>query len=149
MKWLIRHDPEEALVQALSFAERERLPEAWLPLLEERFSTVAELVLLPDCSPGQAGRETNLIVIRAGQPSLRGLAWAQMTEFRSKNNLPVEGIALDSWTALMPNGVKLVSGRERAATERLFPVAPSAEFIAPREAGSAALIAGQIHRFAE
>lgn len=147
MAWLVRHDPATALQQALSFAEQARLPAEWAPWIEERFATVAELSVLPDCSPDATGPSTQVVLVRDGEAPLRGLGWAGLAGFQSKANLPVEGIALDGWTALAASGVKRVSGAEQAAVESQFPLAPSAEWIAPEAAAVTALIGGQVHRF--
>jgi photosystem II stability/assembly factor-like uncharacterized protein len=146
--WMIRNAPETALVQALSFAERERLPEEWLPLVEERFSEVAAIQILPDCSPGACGSSAHILLERNGQATLRGRTWGRMAGFLSKNHLPVEGIALDGWTALAESGVKPVSGVELATVERLFPPAPGAAKTSPEGFSASALIGGQVHRFA-
>ncbi len=142
---LIQNDPRRALEQALSFAERERLPAEWLPLVEERFSTLADLSVLPDCSPESTGI-SHITLERHGQPMLQGVAWGELAGHQSKNKLPVEGIALDGWTVMQENGVKVVSGREKEAVERLFPTAAATEAVDNAEV--TALIGGQVHHFA-
>ncbi|MGZ0654847.1 PKD domain-containing protein [Coraliomargarita sp. W4R72] len=148
MVTLIRNAPEQALAQALSYAERECLPEEWRPFLEERFSTVASMTVLPDCSSTATGSASHIMIERADQSTLHGETWGQMNGYQSKNELPIEGIALDQWAALADNGVKLVSGLELEAVERLFPLAPSAHQIPPDEAHYSALVGGNLLHFA-
>ena len=145
MVQLIRHDPRRALEQALSFAERMRLPVEWTPWLEERFSTLADFSVFLDCSPASTGT-ARLLLVRPGHPGLQGVTWGDLARYRTKKNLPVDGIALEGWTALEDNAVKIVSGREREAVEGLFPPAPAAEAV--KNAEATALIGGQLHRFA-
>lgn len=145
MALLIRNDPGRALEQALSFAERERLPSEWLPLVEERFSTLADLSFFPDCSPVSTGI-SRIMLERPGQPMLHGVAWGELTRHQSKRNIPVEGIALDGWTALRENGVAVISEREKEAVGRKFPTAHATKPL--ENVGAAALIGGRIHHFA-
>src|SRR5690606_19258283 len=51
MAELIRNDPEAAIRNALTFAERDRLPAGWLAMVEERFSESGDLAVLPACPP--------------------------------------------------------------------------------------------------
>src|SRR5690606_23300139 len=55
MAELIRNDPDAALRNALTLAERDRLPAGWLALVEERFSESGDLAVLPACPPGAGG----------------------------------------------------------------------------------------------
>jgi len=147
MAWMVRHEPRFALSQSFSYAERERLPEEWMPIVEERFSEIASVQILPDCSPGAHGAPPRILLERADGALLRGLAWGKLTGYRSKDRLPVEGIAMDGWAALAENGMRPVSGRELAAVERIFPRAPDSPRNATRKP-VAALVAGRVRHFA-
>jgi hypothetical protein len=111
MARLIRSDPAAALEQALSHAERQRLPGGWVDLLEERLSTVAEVVVLPAESAG--GAERVMLKMPDGS-TMRGALWAGLAGLQSKAKLPVAGIALDGWVALAPSGIERLAGGEAA-----------------------------------
>ncbi len=145
---LLRLDPSEALEQALTFSELERLPKAWADLVEERFSDVVELWVLPDCTPGAEESAPEIVVRRESRNPLRGVAWGAALGFQSKNRLPVEGIALEGWTALLENGARPLHGEELLAAGRFFSFAPGSRDLPPEQAAIRALIGGEIHRFA-
>lgn len=148
ISWMIHNAPEMAMEQALSYAERERLPDEWQALVEERFSEIAKILILPDCSENANGAAPSFLLDLPGKTILHGRTWGEMVGFQSKNHLPVEGISLDGWSALEENGIKRVSGLELAAVERLFPLAPSAKKASPGNAAASALVGGQVHCFA-
>ncbi|MDB6134875.1 MAG: hypothetical protein JWM59_3118 [Verrucomicrobiales bacterium] len=141
---LLRENPKQAWAHALTFAEQERLPAEWRPLVEERFSAVAEVQISPHCGGQGAGGGADLMITMDGGAVLRSQAWGAWRTACSKKALPVEGIALEGWAVLADNGVRPVNGPEAEAVIRRFPVAPSTS---PEEGTMTALVGGMVHHW--
>jgi hypothetical protein len=143
MAWLIRHEPEAALAQALGFAERSKLPAEWLPLIESHFSAVGGVEVIPVCGPESQGAELNLSLENGAQ--LRGRAWGGWLQRGTQRRTLLDGVALDGWAAVDVSGIRPLAGREAEAAAQMF--APASRAAAPGATGECALIAGRIHRF--
>jgi len=126
MARLIATDPEQAMREALNFAEYAALPEAVRALVEKPFSEQAEYSYLPVCAPPGGvlppGVPDHLsdLTLRDGT-RLKAFAYGQRAAVTSKRNLPVQGIMLDGAAAMHDSVFRELAQAEVPVVANLYP----------------------------
>jgi len=125
MARLIRENPEQAIAEALTFAEWERLPDEVRAWVEEPFSTVADYSYYPVCQPPGAPPVVHAptYVAELSLPdgrSFHAFVFGSRTDLGSKRQLPVQGIALDGVAALRQETLHVLTDDEVAVAHRMF-----------------------------
>lgn len=114
LKELIQSDPEQALKQAVPWRIRVRLPDAIVVELEERVSTLAEYSV--NAAVPLPGREYDgppiLRSARIEDEYLKANVYGARTWITSKDQLPVEGIAVDDQLAILDSPLRLLEPDE-------------------------------------
>ena len=98
MKDLIQHDPDRALSIAIGFADYARLPEPVQLWVEEPFTEMLPIEILPDCSPGAPPSHILLGTSTANQ---HNVTYGQDHRTAvTKRCLPIQGVRLGNWAAV-------------------------------------------------
>ncbi len=139
LKSLIRSNPEAALLQAIPWRLRVRLPEEIVAQLEERVSATAKFsVLAAVPAPGRdydgpAIRRT----ARIGDAFYEAHVYGTRAGVNSKDQLPVEGIAVDDQLAILDSPLRRLEADEPLPGDPV-PV------VSPEHDGGSAATASQI-----
>jgi PKD repeat protein len=157
MAALIESDPEEALRQAVSLEDYESLPAELRAEVEEPFSALANVRVLPVCvAPEQRGVRGDAIIRLteiADRDALHSYVFGRRAALDTKENSPVQGIRLGTAAALRAEVFQPLDPREIAAAEAKYPNAnPRADrcFATGHPLGTdtiTALSGGKIFRF--
>ena len=115
MKALIQADPASALAEALSFEDRESLPEEIQQLLELPVRTTGDLEVISVCglSEGQSSRTDHFAVDRLRDIRYQAFPVGARQDVTTKRGISIQGIAVDDVMALAPDPVRNVPEQER------------------------------------
>ncbi|WP_309400089.1 PKD domain-containing protein [Cerasicoccus maritimus] len=105
MRWLMQNDPEQALVESVSWAEYQKLPDAIRPYVEQPFSEVATLRALPVCDLDHDHATHHegphvAFVLEIGRESFQAGVYGRRLELDTKEGLSLQGIVLDDLAAI-------------------------------------------------
>jgi len=119
MTRLIRENPQQAIAEALSFAQWAALPKEIQGLVERPFSVVADYEYYPVCVPPGEQRPSGAAEYVAklsmnDGTRLEAFVYGQRRGLMSKTNLPVQGISLDGAAAVRDGVFQAVSVNELA-----------------------------------
>lgn len=125
MAALIASDPEEALRQAVSLAEYESLPLELRVEVEEPFSALGNVRVLPVCvAPEQRGERGDAIIRLteiAGHDALHSYVFGRRAALDTKENSPVQGLRLGAAAALRAEVLQPLDPRDIPAAEAKYP----------------------------
>ncbi len=158
MERMIRENPSQALQNALSLSEWHRLPEEMRRLVEEPFSTQADVSVLPVCSCDHSGhpghQPTTVRLLREpGRQALALFTESGRSGMTSKTLLPVRGIRIGGVAAIADNALEPIKPTDLAVAQSLYPTAnpdPDRDFLTGKPLGTepvAALLGGHIAWF--
>lgn len=124
---LMRRDPEAALRQAVTFSEHQSLPPSIRALVEEPFSELARVSVLPVCrtEDGQEPMANQIVEIDFGNGRSRheGFIYGRRNGVMSKNKTPVQGVRLDGLAALWESTFLALDATNAQAVAARYPLA--------------------------
>lgn len=150
MRLLLREDPDTALELALGYAEYAALPPELQALVEQPFSTTAQLDAEIACGPDS--HRYHRLLDDSGQSWELSMPSTQRVGL-TKRDLPVQGIRLDELATVRPEALQLVEGADEAFVMAEWPSGQSDPAVCfhsgePIEGpGVTAVLAGQVFRF--
>ena len=124
---LMRNDPEAALRQAVTFSEYKSLPPSIRAFVEEPFSEIARVSVLPICQTedGQKPLAHQIIEIDFGKDDTRyeGFAYGRRHGVVSKAHTPIQGIRLDGVAAIWESTFLALGADDAETIESRYPMA--------------------------
>lgn len=122
---LIRENPEQAIAEALTFAEWDALPPEVQALVEKPFSIVADYDFYPVCTPpgGTPHPDTPeyIAALNTGDgSSLETFVYGGRRDSMSKKKLPAQGISLGNLAAMRDGALQVLATAEVPVARKLF-----------------------------
>jgi hypothetical protein len=140
---LMQSDPQEALRQSVSFAEYASLPESIQAFVEEPFSALAEVRVLPICEPG-ASRHTLVEIDFDNGINHDAYIYGRRHGVTSKHRTPVQGIRMEGVAAVWESTFLELGSEDVEAVADRFPLAnvdPGLSFASGEPVGENAVTA--------
>ena len=125
MERLIRENPEQAITEALTFAEWGALPPEVQALVEKPFSIVADFDFYPVCTPPgsfpQPGAPEYIAALETMDGvSLETFVYGGRRDLMSKRKLPTQGISLGKLAAMRDGALQALAPAEVPAARKIF-----------------------------
>jgi len=114
MRWLIQNDPEQAIAEAVSWTEHQRVPAALKPYVEQPFSEVATLQALPICDLDHDHHDHPSEVytlVMDGQSYSAGV-YGRRLNVGTKEGASLQGIVLDDLAAIREEVIQPLSAED-------------------------------------
>jgi hypothetical protein len=140
---LMRADPERALEESVSFATYRQLPPEVRAFVEEPFSEIAKVAVLPICQVDGQGTPLAHQIVQvsfATEGSHEAFVYGRRMGVSSKEATPIQGVRLDGVAALWESTFLPVTGADLEIVEDQFPLANAA---ADRSFASGELVGDQ------
>lgn len=144
---LIRSNPERALRESVGFAEYRKLPPEVRAFVEEPFSEIAKVTVLPICQTGGEGSplSNQIIAVSFATGEIHeGFVYGRRLGVTSKAASPIQGVRLDGVAAVWETTFLALDQSDSAAIEDQYPVAnpyPSLSFSSGEKLGENAVTA--------
>lgn len=124
MRWLMKNDPEQAIAEAVSYAEYERVPQSMRAYVEEPFSEVAELMVLPVCNldhdhDAHHEHPAASYVLKMNGESYSAGVYGRRLSIDTKEGTSLQGIVLDGLAAIREEVMQPLSPEDVAALASL------------------------------
>jgi hypothetical protein len=119
---LMRDNPSRALRQSVKWHEWAILPSEVQALVEEPFSEMGDLDVVPDCRPlseRQAPWQTHRVTMRGR--TFDAFVYGRRKAMTSKSGVPLQGILLDDRVVLWESPVVPLAPETLAVAQELFP----------------------------
>ncbi len=120
---LIRTDPERALELAVPLSIREALPRTVTGLLETRISDRGDLAVL--AALPEPGKESEVVptwrTASIGGTEYKAFVYGRRLGEPTRNNIPLNGIAVDKLLAVNENPVRVLEPEEASAAKARLP----------------------------
>ena len=123
---LIRSDPKRALHESVGFAEYQKLPPEVQAFVEEPFSEIAKVSVLPICQTGAEGSPLSNQIVQvsfAAEGSHEAFVYGRRLGVTSKAASPIQGVRLDGVAAIWETTFLPLSADDLAAVEGQYPLA--------------------------
>lgn len=121
MKELIQRDPEQAIQAAISLAEWTELPQEIQAHIEKPFSERADINVTISC--GHTESTTVRTTDFSDGSSLDTYVYGARAEMTTKTGIPIQGIRIDSVSALREKTFQQLTPADEEAARTLYPVA--------------------------
>lgn len=154
MLGLMEFAPEQAIADALSWAEYEALADDLKPFVEKPFSGKGDFMMMPICHGAEAGKDIYYKLNLGGQ-SYDLTAYDRFTGITTKEGMPLQGIQLEGKAALRTNTFQQLDAADQAAVAGEFMVAnldPNVDFYSGKPISGEPVVAlggGQLYYFAD
>lgn len=114
MRWLMQHDPEQAIAESLSFSEYARTPESLRAYVEQPFSKIAKLQALPVCDldhdhGAHGGHPGEVHVLTMEGVDYHAGVFGRRLQVGSKEGVSLQGIVLDELAAIREEAAQPLS----------------------------------------
>ena len=119
---LMQQNPWLALNRAMTWPEWTILPQQVQDLVEQPFSEMGDLEVVPDCRPvseRQTPWQTHLVTI--GGMTFDAFVYGRRQAMTSKYGIPLQGVILDDKAVLWESPVVVLTPETLAAARELFP----------------------------
>ena len=116
MRRLMLEDPEQALDEAVGFAEYQKIPESLREMVERPFADVVTLQALPNCGGSHAHACThtqdavkpiNYVLMMDGKSYAAGVCGRRL-ELDTKEDTPLQGIVFENLAAIRDDVVQVL-----------------------------------------
>ncbi len=144
LKTLIQKDPRAALARALPWRLRNRMPQEVTPLLEQRVSTRADYSVIGALpAPGVEPKVAPLYREAILEDGIyKAFVYGKREFLSSKNDLPIEGIAVDDHLAILESPMRELEAGEPLPAGGVKPAAQDEHQASPPAAAPPVMISG-------
>lgn len=150
---LIESDPQQALQRSITWADRAALPEAVADWVEQPFSGLGDLSVVPVCDGHPDGQAERRFVDWGNGEGWTAHVFGQRMSQPTKAGTPMQGVVLGAQAALHPAPLEILHPEDLAVVLPCFPLAnpdPARDFATGDPLGPGAVTVlggGRLFRF--